>query len=99
MQACSSLRLGAAGHEGQTRKRMSSLRNGLWSALQTHLQGLAGATLPVEPEIEILHVTLLSLSAVFTLSTRAFLQKSAARGKSGQKKRAGRRRPQKRTKP
>jgi hypothetical protein len=36
-------------------------RNGLWSALQTHLQGVDGATLPVIPEIEILHVTLLSL--------------------------------------
>jgi hypothetical protein len=37
------------------------VRNGLWSALQTHLQGVDGATLPVEPEIEILHATLLSL--------------------------------------
>jgi hypothetical protein len=37
------------------------VRNGLWSALQTHLQGVDGATLPVEPEIVILHATLLSL--------------------------------------
>jgi hypothetical protein len=37
---------------------VSSLRNGLWSALQTHLQGIDGTTLPVEPEIEIVHVTI-----------------------------------------
>lgn len=52
--------LGAAGHEGQTRK-VYFKRNGLWSALQTHLQGVDGTTRPVVPEIEIVHVTLLSL--------------------------------------
>ncbi|UIY30291.1 hypothetical protein LZK73_06610 [Neorhizobium galegae] len=52
--------LGAAGHEGQTRKRVFE-RNGLWSALQTHLQGVDGTTCPVIPEIKIVHVTLLSL--------------------------------------
>jgi hypothetical protein len=36
-------------HEGRTRKRVS--RNGLWSALQTHLQGVDGATLAMESEI------------------------------------------------
>lgn len=38
-------------------------RNRLWSALQTHLQGADGATCPVEPEIIVIHVTLLSLEA------------------------------------
>ncbi|KAA9386284.1 hypothetical protein F4V89_15685 [Neorhizobium galegae] len=52
--------LGAAGHEGQTRKGYFE-RNGLWSALQTHLQGVDGTTCPVVPEIEIVHVILLSL--------------------------------------
>lgn len=36
-------------HEGRTRKRVS--RNGLWSALQTHLQGVDGATLAIESEM------------------------------------------------
>ncbi|OLP45939.1 hypothetical protein BJF95_14535 [Rhizobium oryziradicis] len=34
----------------------------MWSALQTHLQGIDGATLLVEPAIKIIHVTLLSLN-------------------------------------
>jgi len=48
-------------------------RNGLWSALQTRLQGVDGATLPVIPEIEILHVTLLSLWAnAYWIASSAF---------------------------
>jgi hypothetical protein len=36
-------------HEGQTRRQFFR-RNGLWSALQTHLQGVDGATLAMVPE-------------------------------------------------
>jgi hypothetical protein len=35
------------GHEGQTRKNFSKR---LWSALQTHLQGVDRATLAIMPE-------------------------------------------------
>ncbi|RVG82520.1 hypothetical protein CN177_14595 [Sinorhizobium meliloti] len=49
-----------AGHKGGPGRR-DVVRNGLWSALQTHLQGVDGATLPVEPVMIILHATLLSL--------------------------------------
>ncbi|RUM26283.1 hypothetical protein EFQ99_08420 [Rhizobium vallis] len=35
-------------------------RNGLWSALQTHLQGVDGTTLAVKPEIILHGVILLS---------------------------------------
>ncbi|PCK85605.1 hypothetical protein CPT32_18105 [Rhizobium sophoriradicis] len=34
--------------------------NGLWSALQTHLQGVDGTTLAIEPEIRLHGVILLS---------------------------------------
>jgi hypothetical protein len=39
------------GHEGQTRRRFGK---NVWSALQTHLQGVHGATLAIMPE-EIRH--------------------------------------------
>jgi hypothetical protein len=52
--------LGIASHKGQTRKNLYQVS--FRSALQTHLQGLDGTTLPVEPEEIIAHVTLLSSS-------------------------------------
>ncbi|EJT06663.1 hypothetical protein RCCGE510_02678, partial [Rhizobium sp. CCGE 510] len=50
------LRYGAALATRADQEEMS--RNGLWSALQTHLQGVDGTTLAIKPEI-ILHCVIL----------------------------------------
>ncbi|MBB3659635.1 hypothetical protein FHX15_004901 [Rhizobium sp. BK650] len=44
-------RSGAAMPQGADQEEI--LRNGLWSALQTHLQGVDWATLAMMPEIDI----------------------------------------------
>ena len=48
MQARAPERATPHSHEGQTRNRF--FVKGLWSALQTHLQGVHGATLAIMPE-------------------------------------------------
>lgn len=67
-------------HKGRT----SNVLNKIWSALQTHLQGVDGATLLVKPAIKIIHVTLLSLNwlyedlSVVIFGLQGFLDEMAA---------------------
>jgi hypothetical protein len=55
-------------HEGQTRNRFCE---GLWSALQTHLQGVHGATLAERPEKNCHRAALLSRSSGVKLTRPA----------------------------
>jgi hypothetical protein len=73
MQARTLERATLHSHEGQTRTEIFS--KDLWSALQTHLQGVHGATLAIMPE-NIRH-----RAALLSRSSSAKLTRPAKEGK------------------